>query len=114
MQQHFFVYGTLAPGRPNDHILADVTGTWTPATVSGTLLEQGWGAAHGYPGIVLAGSDSAVEAGEVEGLVLSSEELADHWDRLDEFEGAEYQRVTVRARFEDGSTVPAQIYALRT
>jgi gamma-glutamylcyclotransferase (GGCT)/AIG2-like uncharacterized protein YtfP len=28
-----FVYGTLAPGRPNEHVLADLGGTWEPAYV---------------------------------------------------------------------------------
>jgi len=53
MIQRLFVYGTLAPGRANEHILADVPGQWEPASVSGRLLEQGWGAAVGYPGLVL-------------------------------------------------------------
>jgi hypothetical protein len=48
-----FVYGALAPGRPNEHVLADVPGEWEPGTVRGTLLQEGWGAAEGYPGIVL-------------------------------------------------------------
>jgi gamma-glutamylcyclotransferase (GGCT)/AIG2-like uncharacterized protein YtfP len=36
-----FVYGTLAPGRPNAHVLADLEATWEPAYVTGTLWEQG-------------------------------------------------------------------------
>ena len=51
MTQRLFVYGTLAPGRPNEHVLADVPGEWEAATVSGRLLHEGWGAAVGYPGI---------------------------------------------------------------
>ena len=45
MVDRLFVYGTLAPGRPNEHILADVAGEWEPASVTGRLLEEGWGAA---------------------------------------------------------------------
>lgn len=115
--EHFFVYGTLAPGRPNEHVLADVAGTWHPATVRGTLRELGWGAAQGFPGIVLddgAGHDlDGDDPSEVEGLVFSSPDLGRHWARLDEFEGSEYERVTVVARLEDGRKVAAQIYALR-
>ena len=37
-----FVYGTLAPGRSNADVLADVPGVWEPATVTGTLLPEGW------------------------------------------------------------------------
>jgi len=47
MTERLFVYGTLAPGRPNEHILADVPGSWEPARVTGTLREEGWGAAMG-------------------------------------------------------------------
>ncbi len=50
--EHLFVYGTLAPGRPNEHILADVPGTWQSAIVFGTLIDEGWGAELGYPGII--------------------------------------------------------------
>lgn len=103
-----FVYGTLAPGRPNEHVLADVPGEWQPATVTGTLLQEGWGAAAGYPGIVLD-----EHGGEVQGLLFSSERLAEHWARLDEFEGEGYERVLTRARLEDGTAVDAYIYRLR-
>jgi gamma-glutamylcyclotransferase (GGCT)/AIG2-like uncharacterized protein YtfP len=47
MSNHLFVYGTLAPGRPNEHVLADVPGTWKAAIVTGTLRQQGWGAGLG-------------------------------------------------------------------
>jgi len=52
MCERLFVYGKLAPGRANAHVQADVPGTWEPATVPGTLLAEGWGAAAGYPGII--------------------------------------------------------------
>lgn len=107
MPQRLFVYGTLAPGRPNAHVLADVPGTWTPATVRGTLLPDGWGAAIGYPGIVPSDAGD-----EVEGLVFSSEALATHWARLDDFEGEGYVRVPITARLGDGTRLEAQVYAL--
>jgi gamma-glutamylcyclotransferase (GGCT)/AIG2-like uncharacterized protein YtfP len=107
MTSRLFVYGTLAPGKPNAHVLADVRGTWTPATVTGTLYAEGWGAAQGYPGIVLAADGDAVP-----GLVFSSDELPQHWARLDAFEGDGYVRELTTARFDDGSTVEVYIYAL--
>jgi len=55
-----FVYGTLAPGRSNAHVLADVPGVWEPATVTGTLLPVGWGAAAGFPGLILDAHGTAV------------------------------------------------------
>jgi gamma-glutamylcyclotransferase (GGCT)/AIG2-like uncharacterized protein YtfP len=107
MTDRLFVYGTLAPGRSNEHVLADIAGTWQPATVRGTLLPQGWGAAEGYPAIVLSES-----ADVVQGFVFSSTELPAHWSRLDEFEGEGYVRVLVLASLEGGATVEAHIYAL--
>ena len=107
MTDRLFVYGTLAPGRPNEHILADVPGKWEQAIVKGTLFPEGWGAAAGYPGIVL---DEHGE--EVEGLLFSSASLSEHWARLDEFEGEGYERVLTTATLNDGTAVQAYIYRL--
>ena len=108
MTHRLFVYGTLAPGRANAHVLADVPGTWEPATVIGTLLAEGWGAAEGYPGIILSEQGDAVE-----GLLFSSDSLAEHWARLDEFEGEGYERVLTTVKRKDGAVVDAYVYALR-
>ena len=108
MTDRLFIYGTLAPGRPNEHVLAEVRGTWEPATVKGKLLPEGWGAAVGYPGIVL---DEL--GGEVHGFIFNSEELSAQWARLDEFEGDGYRRVVTSAELRDGSIVKAHIYALK-
>lgn len=105
---HLFVYGSLAPGQSNAHVLAEVPGDWTPATITGTLRQEGWGAALGYPGLVLDESGA-----DVRGLVFSSTQLREHWDRLDAFEGSGYERVITRARLDDGTTVQAHVYALR-
>lgn len=107
MTHRLFVYGSLAPGRPNEHVLADIQGEWEPATVTGTLLQEGWGAAMGFPGIIL---DEC--GGEVEGLLFSSENLAEHWARLDAFEGEGYERVLTKAKLKNGSVVDAYIYKL--
>jgi gamma-glutamylcyclotransferase (GGCT)/AIG2-like uncharacterized protein YtfP len=103
-----FVYGTLAPGRPNEHVLADLEATWTPAQVRGHLVAQGWGAALGHPG--LTPDDSAPW---VDGLLFESAELPDHWSRLDDFEGPGYERLLVSARLADGSMVSTFVYAIR-
>ena len=107
MIQRLFVYGTLAPGRPNEHVLADIPGEWEPATVTGTLLPEGWGAAAGYPGIVLD-----VHGGEVKGFLFNSPSLAEHWARIDEFEGEGYVRVLTTVKLQDGTAVDAYIYRL--
>ena len=107
MISRLFVYGTLAPGRPNEHVLADVPGQWEPATVHGRLLKKGWGAATGYPGIVLD-----EQGAEVDGLLFSSERLAEHWSRIDAFEGEGYERVLTTVKLKSGETVEAYIYRL--
>ena len=108
MIQRLFVYGTLAPGRPNEHLLNEIGGSWEDATVTGTLHPEGWGAAMGYPAIVLG------EYGdEVEGFLFSSDDLSDHWSRLDEFEGEAYERVLAVVSLRDKSTVDAYVYALK-
>ena len=105
---HLYVYGTLAPGRSNAHVLAGVPGAWEPAVVHGTLHPEGWGAAAGYPGLV-----PDPRGPEVRGLLFTSSALPAHWTRLDAFEGDGYQRVIVTARREDGTTVDAFVYAIR-
>lgn len=107
MTDSLFVYGTLAPGRPNAHVLEDVPGTWTPATLRGDLHEAGWGAADGFPAII-----PRPDAEAVRGWVFASDALADHWQRLDDFEGEGYRRVQVDARLETGETVRTHVYAL--
>ena len=109
MVDRLFVYGSLAPSRPNAHVLSDVVGTWEPATVNGMLVQEGWGATLGYPAIVLSESADAVE-----GLVFSSPHLHEHWQRLDEFEGDGYMRVLAPVRLRSGGAVEAYVYAART
>ncbi len=105
--QRLFVYGTLAPSRANHKILASIPGSWEAATLRGTLLQEGWGVAMGYPGIV-----PSEDGEEVEGFVFSSAHLADHWPRLDEFEGEGYERVSVTVRVNGIRNVEAYVYAL--
>lgn len=108
MTHRLFVYGTLAPGRPNEHVLAGVPGEWEPATLRGALLPEGWGAAAGFPGIIID------EHGpEVHGFLFSSPTLSEHWERLDDFEGEGYERMLTTARLANGETTEAYIYVLR-
>jgi gamma-glutamylcyclotransferase (GGCT)/AIG2-like uncharacterized protein YtfP len=106
--ERLFVYGTLGPGRPNEHLLAGIGGSWLKATITGTLQQKGWGAEMGYPGIVLD-----KKGDRVEGFLFTSENLADNWLKLDEFEGEAYERVLTKAKLNDGSFVDAYVYALR-
>ena len=102
-----FVYGTLRPGHANAHLLEKMGGEWLPGYVTGTFYEYGWGAAAGFPGLVLS------EAGpRVEGFLFFSAGLAAHWAMLDEFE-AGYDRVKVDVITLDGRRVSAWVYQLQ-
>ena len=108
MIERLFVYRTLAPGRPNEHVLGEIEESWEAATVTGTLHQAGWGADMGYPGIELE-----EQGDEIQGFLFSSEELSDHWTKLDEFEGKAYERLLAAVKLADNRTVDAYIYALR-
>ncbi len=99
-------YGTLAPGRVNHHHLSSLRGRWLTGAVRGRLVDEGWGAAQGYPAIILDESAEPVAC-----HVFESRELPEHWPRLDAFEGGEYERVTVSVALDDGGEVDAMIYA---
>lgn len=99
-------YGTLAPGRANHQQLADIPGKWTVGTVRGRLVQAGWGAALGFPGLVLD-----PEGQNVEVHIFESFELSEHWDRLDAFEGEGYRREETVVRTEEGD-VTASIYVI--
>ncbi len=102
-----FTYGSLQPGGANEHVLDGIDGEWQAATVTGQLVEAGWGAAIGHPALQLD-----IVGEEVPGFVLASDELADHWQRLDDFEGHEYRRVIANVRLDNGETVPAHLYVI--
>ena len=107
MVERLFVYGSLAPGQPNEHVLSEIGGTWETASVTGTLHQAGWGAALGYPGIKIN-----EQGDEVQGVLFSSEKLADYWPTLDAFEGEAYERVLTVVTLKDETTVAAHIYQL--
>ena len=105
-QTRLATYGTLAPGRVNDHQLAGLNGRWLQGTVTGRLVDAGWGAKHGYPGLILDPSGEVVEV-----HIFESSDLSDHWRRLDELEGAEYRRVVTKINTTDGD-LEASIYVI--
>ena len=97
------VYGTLAPGRPNHSVVADIAGMWHKVVIKGTLIEEGWGAAQGYPVFTPDAQGWPIEA-----YVLRSVDLAAHWLRLDDFEGDGYRRILAVYELKD----VGHIYAL--
>ena len=99
-------YGTLGPGRSNHHQLAPLGGRWTTGWVRGRLVARGWGAAQGFPGLVLDPEGAALAVD-----LLEAGALGGHWDRLDAFEGPEYRRVVTEVVTQDGA-IAACIYVL--
>lgn len=85
------VYGSLAPGKTNHHVVAGLRGRWRPELVThGDLVPQGWGAPLGYPAMRWR-----ADAPPVDIELFESDDLPQHWARLDAFEGPEYCRVLV-------------------
>lgn len=104
-----FTYGTLIPGEVNHNVVEDLDGTWQTGSINGTLFQDGWGAQHGCPGVI-----PSPDGDVVPGYLLTSPELVNHWDRLDHFEGDDYQRVIVPVSLENGDSAMAYVYAIRT
>ncbi len=99
-------YGTLAPGRPNHGQLSGLSGRWLVGHVRGTLVQAGWGAELGYPGLILDTHGPLVEVD-----VFESSALPQHWHRLDAFEGPGYRRVAIEVTTAEGA-LAASIYVL--
>jgi len=102
------VYGSLAPGRSNHHMLAHLRGGWHPATAHGILKDQGWGAAIGFPAFIWDPSGPALAI-----QVLESPDLPAYWKILDEFEGDDYRRILITVVGSEGVEV-ANLYAAAT
>jgi gamma-glutamylcyclotransferase (GGCT)/AIG2-like uncharacterized protein YtfP len=75
-------------------------------TVRGQLLQEGWGAELGYPGIVRTSGGSTVDV-----LIFETSHLPDHWTKLDEFEGSGYRRTITKVSTTEGDLL-ASIYVL--
>ena len=104
------VYGSLAPGKSNHYMLADHAGTWTRGRVRGDLVNAGWGAAGGFPGLIPRDDGPWIPV-----QVFESQALPSIWPELDAFEGAEYERVLVPVYAEESDArvlFVANVYAL--
>jgi gamma-glutamylcyclotransferase (GGCT)/AIG2-like uncharacterized protein YtfP len=106
MATRLATYGSLAPGRANHLQLAGLTGYWSKAIVRGDLVQAGWGADLGFPGLVLNPTGGAVEVD-----VFEAADLSEYWDRLDAFEGEGYRRVIAQVETANG-VIDAWIYVL--
>jgi gamma-glutamylcyclotransferase (GGCT)/AIG2-like uncharacterized protein YtfP len=88
--QRLAVYGSLAPGRSNHHVVAPLGGEWTAGVVVGDRVATGWGSTLGFPAFIPRAEGPAMAVD-----VLTSGALPAAWPDLDRFEGAEYERVLV-------------------
>ncbi len=96
------------PNCPNGYVLENVVGKFLPATVRGYLKDAGWSASMGYPGIKLNPDGDTIH-----GYLFYSDNLINHWDNLDEFEGAEFERQEVTVERYDELEVDTFIYVLK-
>jgi gamma-glutamylcyclotransferase (GGCT)/AIG2-like uncharacterized protein YtfP len=108
-ENHFIVYGTLAPNRPNHHKVEHINGSWHNGWVRGKLVSKGWGAKLGYNGFKHC---PITEQIEIESFILISEELPQNWQALDDFEGVEYKRILAKFELTNGSAGVGYIYSL--
>lgn len=88
--ENLAVYGTLAPGRENYHIVEHLGGEWTDGLIEGDLQQTGWGATLGYPAFRPRTGGPSVQI-----KVLKSSALPQGWRSVDEFEGPDYKRILV-------------------
>lgn len=84
------VYGTLAPGQPNHHVVAPLGGEWADGVIEGDPFPEGWGATLGYPACRPRAGGPAITV-----KVLSAPALGRAWPELDHFEGPGYRRILV-------------------
>jgi len=101
------VYGSLAPGESNHHQLSQLDGTWLPGhAVRGERMSRGWGAALGFPAVRWSLDGPFVAA-----KLFVSDQLPEHWSRLDAFEGPEYLRLVVPVYAGERISALANLYA---
>ena len=105
--QKLAVYGSLAPGKENHHVVSHLSGRWVKAHVHGELLDRGWGSGLGYPAMRWHPDGEPIEVDLLESL-----DLPEAWDEIDEFEGSGYARILVPI-YKDSEVIGvANIYEL--
>lgn len=76
--------------------------------MTGTLHDRGWGAGLGYPALDWDAAGPRVDAD-----LFTSSDLPGHWQRLDDFEGADYERIVVPFFDDSGFVAEGNVYVLR-
>lgn len=92
----------------NAWVLEPLDGEWLEGgRVRGRLHRTGWGAGHGFPGLVWDPEGDPVPV-----RVFVSPELPEHWERIDAFEGDDYRRVVVPVEGLPGGARPCNVYVI--
>jgi len=107
VDERLAVYGSLAPGERNAHILAPLAGIWLPGQLRGTTREIVRGYAAGYRGITLSEIEAPIAC-----QLFCSHDLPSFWAKLDAFEGAEFVRTVTIVRVGE-AVIEAQVYEWR-
>ena len=108
MNESLFIYGTLMPNAPHEQILENIYGKFIRASVKGFLKDQGWSASMGYPGITIDSKGDTIH-----GYIFYSNNLINHWEKLDEFEGKEFKRINTTIQRYDDIEEKSYIYVLK-
>lgn len=103
--QQLAVYGTLAPGQSNFHVVRSLGGSWEEAEVRGSRFTLEMGHDIGYPGFHWNPAQPYLSL-----HLLVSGELPEHWRRLDQFEGPDYCRILVPVKRNAHSFTIANLY----
>lgn len=85
-------YGTLAPGQANHAVTSDLKGEWEECIIQGTINQH-----DGLPRFSWK-LDGSVQVAKL----FTSDDLPNHWGRLDQFEGNEYRRQLIPAKTKVG------------
>ena len=107
--KRLIIYGSLAPNAPNHHIVEHIKGSWQQGIVRGKLFQYGWGVDLGYYAFKHVPVE---EQTDINAFVLISDELANNWDYLDDFEGDGYKRILAKYELNDGQIGVGNIYAM--
>lgn len=104
------IYGSLAPGEKNHHIISHIPGEWHRATIKGKIKDNGWSDNRSaYPEFNRVKDESEAETIHVQAFI--SKELHQYWTDIDEFEGTElYGRKPIDCVLENGQKTTAFIY----
>lgn len=98
-ETRLIVYGSLAPGEANHFLLAGLEGEWYRCQIRGHMGR--------YRGFKSFRYDP--QGHDHPAWLLESTELPRMVTDLDDFEGEEYQRITIPAQV-DGRLIIAQVY----